>query len=76
MSLFQTIVMLLFNDREEMSLEDIRTYTNIGTASLTPGRVRGAHPSPEPRPCGDACEQRTRSSDERCNHWRAEKCAF
>ena len=37
-SLFQTLVLLMFNEGEEFSMEEIRSATGIGTS----------HPSPPP----------------------------
>ena len=34
MSLFQTLVLLMFNEGEEFSVEEIRTATGIGDHSL------------------------------------------
>lgn len=41
MSLYQTLVLLLFNEGDNYSLEEIRQATNIGNTRVKEGSYRG-----------------------------------
>lgn len=77
-SLFQTLVLLMFNEGEEFSVEEIHTATGIGYLSVR-GYCRFSVMAVAPPVVSDLFfsrpVQRMGSSGVRCSPWRAEKPA-
>lgn len=81
-SLFQTLVLLMFNEGEEFTLEEIKLATGIGTCHHIGVSVGGAsvekHGSsltPKPALCVRLAPQRTANCAGLCSRWLAGKRA-